>query len=260
MKKNGNKSSSNAANEIQANDPNPLRRSSRSLVSKFEPELVKSRSESKSVKSSVARNKRKSAAAHSTVEEDSSKRTVANHNGSINKRIKTTKHAANDVNQVDHKDSDEASNDDTGDNEFRIASDDDACGDDESKDDDKAYADHRQKRRRTKSLTSSEGPWECPHCNKKFGSSLGLQYHVDKFVCQPALRPGGAVIRKGRRKINTTGGGDEDDYGTQSTKTYNKIRGKISDRTCPQCRRVFTSVAGMQYHRGTLLSFWMLSE
>jgi rubrerythrin len=138
---------------------------------------------------------------------------------------------------------DEESNSDDNEDEVIDASD----NDDDSDDDDEIFVEHRQKRRRTKALATSDGSWDCPHCNKKFGSSLGLQYHVDMFVCQPTLRPGGTIIRKGRRKIVAA----EDDEGTLPAKAYKKIRGKINDRTCPHCRRIFTSVAGMQYHRGT---------
>jgi ribosomal protein S27AE len=81
----------------------------------------------------------------------------------------------------------------------------------------------------------------CPHCRKVLSSALGYQYHVDHFVCRPTQRPGGPIVRRGRRKSTEATG-----------TTYPRIRGKeVADRTCPQCQRVFTSVHGMRYHRGT---------
>jgi hypothetical protein len=263
MKKYGTESTSSTANEIQATDLKQVRtssrRSSRSLVSKIKPELVKSdsvkMSPSESMSEKTIKNKRKSDPDSSTTVKDTTgslKRKVVDRDGSIDKAAKTTKSATNRVDRVHHqKYLHGEPNDSDSDDEYMDASSDDDCGNDEFIDDDEGYVGHRQKRRRTKTLSSSEGSWECPHCNKKFGSALGLQYHTDRFVCQPALRPGGAVIRKGRRKIIATIAGD--DNGTQPSKAYNKIRGKINDRTCPQCRRVFTSIAGMQYHLGASL-------
>jgi hypothetical protein len=108
-----------------------------------------------------------------------------------------------------------------------------------------AIEDEERPRKRRK--PRDDGDLACPHCRKVLSSALGLQYHVEQFVCRPALRPGGPVIR-GRRK--TTGEG--------ASKQYPKIRGKqVADRTCPQCQRVFTSVHGMQYHRGTWVRLFL---
>jgi hypothetical protein len=79
---------------------------------------------------------------------------------------------------------------------------------------------------------------QCPHCSQAFSTFPGLKYHVDKFVCRPELRPNGPVVKGRRRKADSAAGGS----------TYKRIRGSLSDRTCPKCRRVFTSALGMQYH------------
>jgi hypothetical protein len=122
-------------------------------------------------------------------------------------------------------------------------------------DEDSEYNDEEEMKKRQRTCitndvsNNNDGTLVCPNCLKNFVSSLGLQYHMEQFVCQPKLRPGGPIKRLGRRKIKRS---DNDEFdGTLPTKTYKKIRGNINDRTCPQCKRVFTSVAGMQYHHGT---------
>ena len=103
----------------------------------------------------------------------------------------------------------------------------------------------RRKRRRRRETRDKDttGDTECPHCHKKLSSALGYQYHVDQFVCRPTLRPGGPPQSRGRRRKSVS----------EQQQHYPRIRGKnVEDRTCPLCQRVFTSVTGMQYHRGKL--------
>jgi hypothetical protein len=84
----------------------------------------------------------------------------------------------------------------------------------------------------------------CPHCQKDFTVKPGLDYHIENFVCRPTLRPGGPVL-KGKRKTAGT-----------KAQTYKKIRGKLEKRTCPKCKRVFTSILGLNYHRGTSIKLY----
>jgi len=81
----------------------------------------------------------------------------------------------------------------------------------------------------------------CPHCQKKFATPAGCLYHVQHFVCQPDKQQR-AKKRKPRSK---TGQGDQQ---------FPRLRGKLADRTCPTCRRVFTSKLGKNYHVGTYCS------
>ena len=79
----------------------------------------------------------------------------------------------------------------------------------------------------------------CPHCKKRFASSMGLNYHVDKFVCRKS------------EKIQSDQDDDDIDGekpSKQGKKRYRKIRGLLKDRTCPTCGRVFTSGYGKKYH------------
>jgi hypothetical protein len=73
-------------------------------------------------------------------------------------------------------------------------------------------------------------------------------YHVHNFVCRPDSRPGGP-LPKGRRAKS------EDDNIGNVRKKYNRFRGAEGDRTCPNCKRVFTSVLGLNYHKGETLAF-----
>jgi hypothetical protein len=91
----------------------------------------------------------------------------------------------------------------------------------------------------------SEADLTCAHCQKVFTVKPGLDYHVENFVCQPTLRPGGPVVKGKRKKSVPSGGG-----GTKSP-TYARIRGKLDARICPKCKRVFTSILGLSYHVGT---------
>ncbi|KAL7558781.1 hypothetical protein ACA910_018285 [Epithemia clementina (nom. ined.)] len=92
----------------------------------------------------------------------------------------------------------------------------------------------------------------CPHCSKIFQYSKGLSYHVDNYVCRQNDRPGGPKI-KGKRKEAPKKEADDDgsdDGGENSPprKKFNRLRGKLEHRTCQRCRRVFTSVLGLNYH------------
>lgn len=79
--------------------------------------------------------------------------------------------------------------------------------------------------------------WTCPHCGRLMGSAGGLHYHVNNFVCRPKERPGGPAQR-GRRKKGEA----------SSSIKYKRVRGTLADRTCPKCKRVFTSTLGLNYH------------
>lgn len=76
----------------------------------------------------------------------------------------------------------------------------------------------------------------CPHCHKAFKIASGCRYHVDNYVCRQELRPGGPV-KRGKRKASDNKKSD-----------YKKIRGRLADRICPKCERVFTSTLGLKYH------------
>ncbi|GKZ01404.1 hypothetical protein MPSEU_001091200 [Mayamaea pseudoterrestris] len=56
------------------------------------------------------------------------------------------------------------------------------------------------------------------------------------------LRPGGPV-RKGKRKASELASND-----SSSKSDFKRIRGNLSSRTCPKCKRVFTSTLGCKYH------------
>jgi len=121
--------------------------------------------------------------------------------------------------------------------------------DQETEYDDSEEKEKRPRKRRTRKLKAPvrrasvltsvpESERTCPYCDKVFSVKDGMQYHVDNFVCRPTLRPGGPV-QKGRRKIS------------EGTKTqWKRIRGPLAERTCPTCKRVFTSIIGLKYHRG----------
>jgi hypothetical protein len=110
---------------------------------------------------------------------------------------------------------------------------------DDDDDDESVDSFELKPKRKTKS-NKTNSQLACPHCHKQFAVLSGLQYHVDHFVCRPAERPGGPV-QKGRRKLSSN----------KAVSEYKRIRGAVHDRTCPHCQRVFTSVHGLNYHRGT---------
>lgn len=98
-------------------------------------------------------------------------------------------------------------------------------------------------RKKGRSPGSASKQLECEFCQKNFSIQSGLDYHVNKFVCRPELKPVGAPRKGGKRKQSEAKG----------LKKYKKIRGALADRTCPRCKRVFTSVIGCKYHTGTSL-------
>ena len=92
----------------------------------------------------------------------------------------------------------------------------------------------------------------CPYCSKAFATPYGAQYHIDHYVCRQQERPGGPVA-KGRRRVEASAAAATSVASSAPTTTtparhYPKVRGALSDRTCRKCRRVFTSVLGLQYH------------
>jgi hypothetical protein len=201
---------------------------------------------SRQVASKKTSNKQQSTSTHSSVVQKLSS-TSSKRKNLVNESTRTTKpinvkQSTTEMNEV--IDEDDGNDDQSGDNDTEYNNNDE--------DEEPRRKRHRTNRSEVVS-NDNDGQPVCPNCQKKFGSSLGLQYHIDQFVCQPALRPGGPIKRLGRRKIERL-----DDDGlkvTLPTKTYKKIRGNINDRTCPQCQRVFTSVAGMQYHQGTFVEW-----
>lgn len=109
-------------------------------------------------------------------------------------------------------------------------------------DDDDSKAKPSPKRSRT---TTQEADTDnaCPHCHKVFQSRLGLKYHVKNKVCQrdESVQP---VRRRGKAKANVSG--------------KKRTRGKLEDRTCPNCKFVFTSVLGLQYHLSKFRYDWSI--
>lgn len=91
-------------------------------------------------------------------------------------------------------------------------------------------------RKRRKRARKSEGKesFECPHCKKKFKTQLGLQYHVDKFVCReedgtPKIKKKDQPPKKRIRKSSPN---------------------TVGDRTCPHCKVIFKTMPGLKYHAG----------
>jgi hypothetical protein len=127
----------------------------------------------------------------------------------------------------------------------------DKDGNDSSEDDDDdrvlSSPSKRKGGRKPRYSLLSEADLTCAHCQKVFTVKPGLDYHVENFVCRPTLRPGGPVVKGKRKKAASSGGGGS----TKCPKSFNRIRGKLEDRTCPKCKRVFTSVLGLSYHVGT---------
>lgn len=86
----------------------------------------------------------------------------------------------------------------------------------------------------------------CPHCHKEFSSAEGLNYHLARWVCRKADCPDPAIVEQGNRKrgrgkaYSTSGG--------SAKKKWEKFRGPEEERICPRCKRVFTSILGLQYH------------
>lgn len=91
-----------------------------------------------------------------------------------------------------------------------------------------------KKRKRRKKAPKPEGneTFDCPHCKKAFKSQLGLQYHLDKFVCRtedgtPKVKKKDQPPKKRVRKI-----------------------ADVEDRTCPDCKGIFKTIPGLKYHVG----------
>lgn len=91
-------------------------------------------------------------------------------------------------------------------------------------------------RKRRKRARKSEGneSFECPHCKKSFKTQLGLQYHVDKFVCReedgtPKIKKKDQPPKKRIRKSSPN---------------------TVGDRTCPHCKVIFKTMPGLKYHAG----------
>jgi hypothetical protein len=124
--------------------------------------------------------------------------------------------------------------------DVKVQSDTDESGGEDDSDEDgssvaeSSAADHRRKRKHAKKSVDP-GDLQCPHCKKQLKNPNGLQYHLDNFVCRPDLRSP-MQGQKGKRKSEKTDSG------------YRKIRGELEDRTCPLCKRVFTSILGRNYH------------
>ena len=97
---------------------------------------------------------------------------------------------------------------------------------------------------------------KCPHCFKVIGSSFGLKYHIDKFVCRKDQAPSGEEKQTktgeevkhniGEERKRKTGEGRKRKAAKQGPKKRAHV--KVEDRTCPNCHRVFTSLLGFTYH------------
>jgi hypothetical protein len=75
----------------------------------------------------------------------------------------------------------------------------------------------------------------CPHCKKTFAIKQGLGYHLANFVCRAKLKASDSIETKRKPK----------------TKKPKTTRGAENKRTCPKCKRVFTSIHGLDYHLRT---------
>ncbi|CAB9524669.1 expressed unknown protein [Seminavis robusta] len=80
---------------------------------------------------------------------------------------------------------------------------------------------------------------KCRHCQKKFANRRGLSYHLDKKVCQTDSSEKKPKAKSKKRPSSAN---------TASAKKSKRFRGQKDDRTCPKCKRVFTSVLGKDYH------------
>ena len=114
----------------------------------------------------------------------------------------------------------------------------------------------------------AEADRTCGHCGKVIVSVQGLKYHVgrcfvrtcvsavplsnelipsnhalDNFVCRKESMPeklkrAPAPSKKRKKSI----------VGRPKVKESSRFRGSVEDRTCPKCKKVFTSVLGKNYH------------
>ena len=67
---------------------------------------------------------------------------------------------------------------------------------------------------------------------------LPLSLYADHYVCRIDDCPDPTIVAKSKRK---RGQG-------KAKKKQKRFRGDEKDRTCPDCKRVFTSALGMKYH------------
>ena len=91
----------------------------------------------------------------------------------------------------------------------------------------------------------------CPHCGKVCTTKFGLKYHLDHYVCRIEQCTDPELIAKSRRRRGPSQNPPSPTDGTddnKKTKKSKKERGKLEDRTCTTCGRVFTSVLGARYH------------
>jgi hypothetical protein len=119
--------------------------------------------------------------------------------------------------------------------------------------------------KKSKNTRGSVQDRTCPHCKKVCSSKSGFKYHIEHFVCRPALNPNGNPKFRGKVKKRAASQDledDEDEYTEESTnaakpkasskkggkKKFKKIRGPLEARTCPHCNKVFTSALGKEYH------------
>ena len=112
----------------------------------------------------------------------------------------------------------------------------------------------RQKRDRKKSSskTTQQQPqqtYKCPHCEKCFKSKMGLDYHVEHWVCRIDECPDPKIVAQAKKKRGKTKTKTDNEV-SKSTGKKAKFRGALNDRICPHCKRVFTSILGMKYHTG----------
>jgi NMD protein affecting ribosome stability and mRNA decay len=103
----------------------------------------------------------------------------------------------------------------------------------------------------------------CSHCNKKFSTPSRLRYHLEKRVCRKGEEPvsTSAAVSSAAEAVDesSTETAAADPPPAKKKKTRGKgkkekpktCRGNVNERTCPRCKRVFTSLLGFQYHRGT---------
>ncbi|CAJ1949648.1 unnamed protein product [Cylindrotheca closterium] len=113
----------------------------------------------------------------------------------------------------------------------------DGKGDGKRDDDDEEEGDVAQPKKKRK---TGKGKHKCPHCEKEFSSEGGLKYHIDQCT-DPK------ILAKANKKKRTRG--KTKTRGTDTPKSYSKrFRGKLEDRRCPDCDRVFTSTLGLNYH------------
>ena len=127
------------------------------------------------------------------------------------------------------------------------------------------------KRKLGRKSDDGRGPEEnrtCPYCGKVIVSTYGLNYHIGKCPGpdndivhlksgNPKLTftfsPDNFVCRKGERvdQANQTASKatvNKRKRGRGSVGSNKRFRGSKGDRTCPHCRKEFTSVLGRNYH------------